>query len=434
MLSYRTATLLGSTFLFIGISLLLIREPALGPGLFPFYGLIILWSDLRREAEMPIIFLFLVSTAGLLLASRSAPGSGAGLSVEIAGIWLLTWALSWLRGRAFSDQREMAVEQISLEAEMKDDERDFKYYQSYEASVGGETRLRRDLAESAKSLGATMDASEVQRRLIAILASRFPGARITVAASVGDDALLDLASKRRGPVLVRDLRSDPRFKASGSAVAVPMKVMGRPAGFVRLESDQTGAFSPEDVNTADLFATMASLSLENITFFEQVNEQATHDPLTQLHSHKSFQARLQEELLRSGRSQSPLSLIFCDLDHFKSYNDRYGHQAGDHLLRTVAGILMGFARPVDCAARYGGEEFALIVPNFVRTEAVELANRIRARVASEPFVFQGQKTTITMSLGVASFPQDATTASQMVRVADERLYKAKSSGRNQVVG
>jgi diguanylate cyclase (GGDEF)-like protein len=127
-------------------------------------------------------------------------------------------------------------------------------------------------------------------------------------------------------------------------------------------------------------------------------------------------------------------LIFCDLDHFKSYNDRYGHQAGDHLLRTVAAIIAGFARPVDLAARYGGEEFALLVPNFVRSEAVDLANRLRARVASEPFVFQGQNTTITMSLGVASFPQDATTASQMIRVADERLYKAKSGGRNLVVG
>jgi diguanylate cyclase (GGDEF)-like protein len=124
----------------------------------------------------------------------------------------------------------------------------------------------------------------------------------------------------------------------------------------------------------------------------------------------------------------------CDVDHFKSYNDRYGHQAGDHLLKTLAGVLASFARPVDFVARYGGEEFVVILPNFVRTEAVQLAERMRARVAAEPFVFQGAGTHATMSFGVAAFPQDATSASQFVRSADERMYRAKHGGRNQVVG
>src|SRR5438876_3423282 len=132
-MNYRTSTLLGSTFVFIALSLLLMRAPELAPGLFPFYGLVILWSDFRREAEIPIIFLFLVSTAGLLLASRAAPGAGAPLFVEVTGVWLLTWALSALRARAFNDQRGMAVEQLELEARIRDDERDLVYYQSYSA-------------------------------------------------------------------------------------------------------------------------------------------------------------------------------------------------------------------------------------------------------------------------------------------------------------
>jgi len=85
-------------------------------------------------------------------------------------------------------------------------------------------------------------------------------------------------------------------------------------------------------------------------------------------------------------------------------------------------------------ARYGGEEFAFILPNVVRTEAVQLAERVRQRVAAEPFVFQGQNTGVTMSFGVASFPQDATTAPLIMRAADERLYRAKEGGRNRVVG
>jgi diguanylate cyclase (GGDEF)-like protein len=210
--------------------------------------------------------------------------------------------------------------------------------------------------------------------------------------------------------------------------------MRQPAGFLRLEAARPEAFSPEDLRTVDLFATMAALSLENIQLYEHVHQAAVHDPLTQLFSHRAFEGRLREELLRSGRGQTPLSFILCDIDHFKSYNDRYGHQAGDQLLRTLAAIIASFARPVDFPARYGGEEFCLILPNVAHAQAVELAENMRRRVAAEPFVFQGQKTGATMSFGVSSFPGDATTASQIVRIADERLYQAKNSGRDRVVG
>ena len=432
----RTLTLVGSDALFIALSLLLVRSPELAPALYPFYGLVFLWSDLRRENEVPIIFLFLVTAAGLFLGARAPHAQQTALFFETAGMWALVWALARQRAAALQGERAATVEQLALESRMRDDERDLKYYRAYQESAGGQIRLRRDLAESAKSLGSTMDAQEVRARLTAILSARFPGARVEIAASPAGDPLLEWTARRKAPVVVKDAGSDERFSAAGwrSALAVPLRMNRQAAGFLRVTSDKPGAFGSEDAQAVDLFGTMAAMSLENIQFYEQVHLQATHDPLTQLHSHKAFQGRLQEELLRAGRSQTPLSLIMCDIDHFKRYNDGYGHQAGDHLLRTVAAILSSFARPVDFVARYGGEEFSIILPNFVRSEAVQLAERIRSRLASEPFVFQGQTTGATMSFGVASFPQDATTASQMVRSADERLYKAKHGGRNQVVG
>lgn len=436
MLAPRTLTLVGSDALFIALSLAVIRFPALAPAAFPFYGLLFFWSDFRRENEVPVIFLFLVTAAGVVLAARAPESQRALLSGETAAMWLLVWGLARQRSQALDSERRMTVEQLALESRMRDDERDLKYYRSYQESAGSQIRLRRDLAESAKSLGSTMDPQEVRTRLTAILSSRFPGARVSVTASSDGDPLLEWAARRKAAVVVKDAAVDERLARGGyrSALAVPLRMNRQAAGFLRVVSDQPGLFSAEDAQAADLFGTMAAMSLENIHFYEQVHEQATHDPLTQLFSHKAFQTRLQEELLRAGRSQTPLSLIMCDIDHFKRYNDGYGHQAGDHLLRTVAAILTSFARPVDLVARYGGEEFALILPNFVRTEAAQVAERIRQRVADEPFVFQGQSTRATMSLGVASFPQDATTASQIVRSADERLYKAKHGGRNQVVG
>ncbi len=429
-------TLAGSYGLFAGLAVLLVARPELGPAAIPACGLCLLWSELRQDGESPVILTFLATAAALVLMVRS-PSSLPQLAAGLAGLWLLAGALAAHRGRQFRDERETLLAQMTLQDQIRDDERDLKYYRGYEATVGVETRLRRDLSDAAKSLSGTMDGREVQARLISILQQRFPAARVEVVGGAGEDPLLLAAQRRRGPVLVKDARAEQQVVPGArfvSGVALPLKVMRQAAGFVKLESDVASAFGPDDVRTADLFATMAALSLENIRLFESVHRQATHDALTQLHSHRSFQQRLQEEVLRSGRSQTPLALIMLDVDHFKRYNDSFGHQAGDHLLRTLAGVLGSFARPVDFVARYGGEEFAIILPNFVRSEAVQLAERIRARVAAEPFAFQGSPTRATMSLGVAAFPTDATTPSQLVRVADERLYRAKHGGRNQVVG
>ncbi len=435
---HRTVTLLGSSLAFALLSLALIRAPAWGPVVFPAFGLLFLWADQRGESENTVIFLFLVTAGGVLLISRTPrPLDQLALGCDLGGLWALSMALSAHRGACLKRRRELDVERHALDTRRRDDEREVNYYRAYELKAAEQIRLRRELAEGARALSSTMDAREVHQRLISMLSARYPNSRVDVTAGA-EDPLLDWAARRKGPVLVRDAGGDDRFGGKGvgcrSAVVVPMKIMHQQAGFVRLASDAVGAFTDSDVNTVDMLTTLAALSLENIQFYEQVHMQATHDPLTQLFSHKAFQTRMQDEVLRSGRSQTPLSMILCDIDHFKRYNDEYGHQAGDQLLRTVAAILSSFARPVDMVARYGGEEFALVLPNFVRSEAVELANRIRQRVAGEPFLFQGRGTNATMSFGVASFPTDATTASQIIRVADERLYRAKNGGRNQVVG
>ncbi len=139
------------------------------------------------------------------------------------------------------------------------------------------------------------------------------------------------------------------------------------------------------------------------------------------------------EVLRAGRSQVPFSMFICDIDHFKRYNDNFGHQAGDLVLRTAASILVKSAREVDFIARYGGEEFAAILPAVSGSGAVQMAQGIRLAIGREPFIFEGNRTGVTMSFGVSGFPHDAITASQLVRAADERLYRAKEGGRNLVV-
>jgi len=434
----RTLTLLGSDSLFVAVSLLLILRPAAGLFLYPLYGAVFLWSDLRGESETPLIFIVLATFAGFFLASRLPAPQALPLAAEIAGLWALNWGFSALRGADFAALRLAAHETKELEAKTLDCEREKSYYLAYHKDAAAQIRVRREMTESAKSIGSALDAAEVRARLISILSSRFPGCRVGVQDSAQGDALLSAAAAKGGPVLVKNARESaifPRGAAPsfGSGMAVPLSVMRQAIGFLKLEADAPGAFSPEDLKTVDVLATVAALSLENIRFHDQIQAQAVRDPLTRLYSHRAFQERLAEEILRAGRSQTAVALVMGDIDHFKTYNDRYGHQSGDSLLRSVASVFADCSRPVDFPARYGGEEFALILPSVSVPEARDIAEKIRRNVAAESFMFGGTKTSVTISLGVAGFPADATTASQLVRAADERLYRAKEGGRDRVV-
>ncbi len=434
----RTLTLTFSGLVFLALASASVSSPHLASVLFPLYGFIFLWMGLRQERELPFVFLFLISVVALLSASHLKSPWNHEIFFELGALWTFQFSWGVYQNTVLSSRRDRELKVNALRLKIADEERDVEYYQAYRAKALSQIQNAQNLTASAKILGNTLSAPEVHDRLISILSSRFPSAQVELVASPGQDPLLNFAQTRNAPTLVRDAWADKRFQELlspyRSGLAIPVKVMRQPAGFLKITSKEPDAFGAEEAKAAELFVAMASMSLENIRFYEQVQAQSVRDPLTQLYSHRAFQTKLQEELLRAGRSQTPLSLIMIDIDHFKSYNDRYGHQAGDSLLKTVSAILNSFARPVDYAARYGGEEFCLILPNFVRTEAVEIANRLRLRVAAQPFFFQGEKSSVTISLGVASFPQDATTASQIIRVADERLYQAKHGGRNQVVG
>ena len=439
LFSDRDITLFGSNAIFFAVAAALYLYPEWALIVFPAASLLYFWSDLRRDDELQVIFMFLCTAGALLLMSQMKDlPSRTALGVELAGIWVASLGLGFHRGRLKTARQVAGAQAQQMDARVRELERDLKFYGAFESAAAHQIRLRRDLTGSAKTLTATMDAKDVQMRLVNVLEKRFQGSRVRILAGEPPDSLTQLSTATRASVLVKDTATDERLRGQTwsfrAAVVSPLYVVKKPYGFVRVESDKPAAFSADDLRTVDLFATMTSLTLENIEFYQTVNDLATHDALTKLFTHKAFQNRLADEILRAGRSQAPLSVVMCDVDHFKKYNDTYGHQAGDFLLQRVAQILSDHARPVDFVARYGGEEFTIILPGVAHAQAIEFANRIRVKVMEEPFMFQGQLTRVTQSYGVSTFPEDATTASQLVRAADERLYKAKEGGRNQVVG
>lgn len=165
---------------------------------------------------------------------------------------------------------------------------------------------------------------------------------------------------------------------------------------------------------------------------ERLSEQSTHDALTGLYNRRYLDEVLSRELILAERHGHPVSVIMADLDHFKSINDRYGHLAGDEVLRVFGDMLKQHARGSDIYCRYGGEEFLLVLPQMAEDNAIERAEQLRSAIAAAPVLYGATPITVTASFGVAAFPLNGRTSDELIAAADSALYAAKASGRNRV--
>jgi len=201
-------------------------------------------------------------------------------------------------------------------------------------------------------------------------------------------------------------------------------------GVVNLTNKQHGGkFGQEDVDLLSTLANQAAITIYNARLYHL----AITDGLTQLRIHRYFQQRLDEELIRAKQFSHPISLIMSDIDHFKSFNDTYGHQQGDIVLIETAKIFRLSVREVDIPARYGGEEFAIILPETDIKQAKEIAENLRKRIEAHEYPAKEGKLKVTISLGVSTYPAHAAEKELLIKAADQALYKAKESGRNRVV-
>lgn len=176
------------------------------------------------------------------------------------------------------------------------------------------------------------------------------------------------------------------------------------------------------------------MAVENARLYQETEQLAVTDGLTGVNNHRYFQSFFERELNRAKRYKHPLALIMLDIDHFKKFNDKFGHPVGDLVLKTVTEILKQQAREVDLVARYGGEEFMLVLPETGKKEAVMLAERIRLAVKKHALTDVQNKPlpNITVSLGVSSYPENGSEKDQLIDYADKCLYKAKAGGRDLV--
>lgn len=191
----------------------------------------------------------------------------------------------------------------------------------------------------------------------------------------------------------------------------------------------------ERVQTLEVFANQAVMAIDSAGHYDEIRRLTFVDSLTPAYNHRFFQEALVKEIHRQERTRSAFSLVMLDIDNFKTFNDTYGHPVGDEILKGLVDELIRNLRDLDVVARYGGEEFALILPETSGPRAREVAGRLRGLVAAREFVILGLPPVlrITISLGVAVFPDDAVTGPDLIARADAALYRAKKQGKNQVV-
>jgi diguanylate cyclase (GGDEF)-like protein len=185
---------------------------------------------------------------------------------------------------------------------------------------------------------------------------------------------------------------------------------------------------------AEMFGGQIAMALTNLSLLERLQHQVLHDALTGLFNRRYLDETLKRELQQAARSEQSLGIIMLDIDHFKHFNDTYGHDAGDVLLRAVGAFLQASTRYGDIACRYGGEEFTLVMPGASLEDTHQRADQLCEGVRQITVQYGAQSLpTITISLGVAAFPHHGTTDEEVMKAADNALYQAKTAGRNQVI-
>jgi diguanylate cyclase (GGDEF)-like protein len=272
-----------------------------------------------------------------------------------------------------------------------------------------------------------------------------PGEEVLGTSFGEDDPICGWVARTGEPLIIPDTSKDERYShfdgkhvSAGAFVCVPMRaphptkprligvfsVMRRhPAGAAAAE------FSDADVRLLSSLASYTALALAHAEATQRIRDLAVTDELTGLANRRHLMAEATREAVRAERTGEPLSALMIDLDHFKRVNDERGHLVGDAVLRAVATTLAGGVRKTDRCARYGGEEFVVLLPSSPKADALAVAEKLRASVAALAPGGIG----VTVSIGVASLPEDASSAERLFDAADQALLQAKRAGRDRVV-
>ena len=249
------------------------------------------------------------------------------------------------------------------------------------------------------------------------------------------------AIRERRPVVVHDTAKHPLYASSEasewqvkSIASFPLLRGQSVIGVFNIAFLQAHTFTDDELRVLTLLSDQAAIAIDNARLHETLADQAKRDSLTQVYNHGYLVQSIEEQTKRAMARGTPLSFIMLDIDHFKQFNDRYGHATGDAVLRSVVRAISRHVKKTDTVGRWGGEEFGILLPGATQEQAEAVAQRIRRTLSSlELHDSDGQRiANPTISQGIATLPDHATTAEALIEYADRALYKAKSRGKDQI--
>jgi len=311
----------------------------------------------------------------------------------------------------------------------------------------------------ARETTAVLDQEELLIKVCAVIQNTFQVGHVSVLLR-DDDGLLLRASQGRftaststggripltsglwgralalGKTLIEnDVRACPEYigfyQETQSRMCIPLISFGQSLGVLMLESERAASFQEGDVQSMEAVADICATAIQNAHYVERVKQLAYLDGLTGIFNRRYFEMRVIEEIDRARRFNSGMAVLMIDIDQFKRLNDDFGHLLGDEVLRQVSSMFHGQVRKIDVVCRYGGEEFAILLSQTNPQHALAVAEKLRRLV--ETWQFPGVPQSVTISAGVATFPDHGASRDELVKSADAGLYAAKQGGRNRVL-
>ncbi len=235
-------------------------------------------------------------------------------------------------------------------------------------------------------------------------------------------------------LIENDVSSNPDYIGfyleTGSRMCIPLVSFGQTLGVLMLDSDRAKGFIASDTQSLESAADICATAIQNANYVVRVQQLAYLDGLTGIFNRRFFELRITEEIERARRFGAGMAIIMVDIDQFKRLNDEYGHLLGDEVLRQVSSVFHQQLRKIDVVCRYGGEEFAILLSQTNSQHALAVAEKLRRLI--EAWQFPGVPRSVTISAGVATWPDHGTTRDELVKAADAGLYAAKQAGRNRV--
>ncbi|MGA2775547.1 MAG: sensor domain-containing diguanylate cyclase [Candidatus Omnitrophota bacterium] len=281
-----------------------------------------------------------------------------------------------------------------------------------------------------------------QTQKLYLFKSRKEDEKLIIKAKGGD--IFDIWVMRHStPLHIEDIKNDFRFdidklilqdkRPVSSLVSSPFITSHGFLGTLRLDSPLTNAFSQDDLRFLMTICDLGAVAIESSELFQKMQDLAIHDSLTSLYTKGYFLNQLKEEFRHTLRHKTSLSLFMIDIDFFKIYNDKFGHTAGDAVLKLLSHNMEQFLKDYNpVISRFGGEEFCVILPDMDKASGFKIADKFCRYIEKQKIHLRRQEASITVSIGVAGFPVDAAAEDELVAKADKAMYEAKQRGRNQV--